>query len=210
MNQNDWQQSPFQNKPKAVKKTVSFVEALKNIGGQTATDLKDNLIKGTADGMNLMFGSPNRNQQSGENNPWANEWLPSREADFQRELARRERHREISQIKVFDRHEEEVKQQIKELQDQLKALANDLANMSQSVNTAIEAEVTDPGTYHLNFFEKLKQVIMLMRKQVHESQNWLDMSYARKRAQNSYWAGFKKSGTKYSLSSERYMQTSAG
>jgi hypothetical protein len=136
-------------------------------------------------------------------------YLP-READAHREMLRRERHREITQVKVFDRNEEEVKKQIKDLQEQLKALAKDLAGLSQSMSNAIEAEVAAPGTYHLNFFEKLKQVIMLMRKQVQESQSWMEMSYARKKAQNSYWTGFKKSGTKFSLSSERYMATSSG
>jgi hypothetical protein len=78
------------------------------------------------------------------------------------------------------------------------------------LSTAIEEEVTTPGTYHLNFFEKLKQFIILMRKQVQDSQSWLEMSYSRKKAQNGYWSGFKKSGTKFSLSSERYMATSSG
>jgi predicted RNase H-like nuclease (RuvC/YqgF family) len=210
MNQNDWQQSPFTHKPKATKKTVSFVEALKNIGGQTVSTLKNDVIKGTvSDGINMLTGASNPSPKNSEN-PWANEWLPSQENDYKRDMLRRERHKEVSQIKVFDRNEEEVKKQIKELQDQLKALAKDLAGLSQSMAKAIDEEVTSPGTYHLNFFEKLKQLIILMRKQVHESQNWLEISYSRKKAQNSYWSGFKKSGTKFSLSSERYMATSSG
>jgi hypothetical protein len=82
MNQNDWQQAPFQNQPKTVKKTVSFVEALKNIGGQTVSTLKNDVIKGTlSDGANMMFGGAPQPQRSNEN-PWANEWLPNRENDF--------------------------------------------------------------------------------------------------------------------------------
>jgi chaperonin cofactor prefoldin len=38
----------------------------------------------------------------------------------------------ITQIKVFDRNEEEIKKQIKELQDQLKALAKDMAGLSKA------------------------------------------------------------------------------
>lgn len=212
MNQSDWQQAPFQPKPKSVRKTVSFVEALKNIGGQTVNTLKNDVVKGTlTDGVNFLVGNGRTPSNGGEQPPsWGNEWLPNRERDWQQEMIRRERHKEVTSINVFDRNQEELKAQIKALQDQLHALAKDMDQLSYGVASAIDQEITSPGTYHLNFLEKLKNLIIQLRIQVADSKNWLELSYQRKAAQNSYWAGFGKSGTKYSLSSERAIATSAG
>lgn len=185
MNSN-WSQQPFSpSKPKAAKKPANFLEALKSSA------------------LNSKTTNPDQNQ-------WGREWLGQTESDQYKEYLRRERHKEVTRIDVFSRREEEVKQAIKSIQAELKLLVEEIAKLSQDITNATEAEVVNPGTYHLNFFEKLRRLIVMLRKQVVESQNWLEISYARKRAQNSYWAGFYKSGTKFSLSSERYSNNSAG
>lgn len=211
-NQITWKQQPFQSKPKSPKRPVSFVEALKSIGNSTVNSLKNDAIKGTLSGAMDSFFSPGTpTNHSNEANFWPNEATSREETQWRQEQARRERHREVmTPINIFDRHEEELKAQITSLQEQLKALAQDITNLSTQTVQAINAEIAKPGTYHINFFEKLRQFIVLLRKQVAESRNWLELSYARKRAKNSFWAGFTQSGTKFSLSSERYTNNSAG
>ena len=80
----------------------------------------------------------------------------------------------------------------------------------KSLQKAIEAEIENPGTYHVNFFEKLKKFIIQLRKQVAESGNWLEISNQRKVAQRHYWGNVKKSGTKYMLSHDRSVATQPG
>jgi hypothetical protein len=123
---------------------------------------------------------------------------------------RMERHKEVIETQVFSRAEEEIKAEIVKIQQELKKLAKELAQMDQGAQKAAEEELVNPGTYHLAFFEKLRSFLLQLRKKVAESENWLAISSQRKRRQNYYWKGVNKSGTKFMLSQERYMSTQAG
>jgi hypothetical protein len=210
-----WSNLPFdqKTKPKSTRTPQNFAEALKSIGGYTVQSAKRDLIGPTVkDIVNTFTGGPTTNQ-SLENNrsadSWNNEWLRQKEIDA--EVERRRRHQEVLATPVYDRHAEETKAQINALRQELKALAKELGTLANSTAKAIDEEIENPGTYHVNFFVKLKKFIIMLRQQVADSKNWLDVSYARKSAKNYYWgAGVGKSGTKYMLSSERYMATSAG
>jgi hypothetical protein len=76
---------------------------------------------------------------------------------------------------------------------------------------AMQAPV-NPGIYHQNFFASLRTFISNMRLRIQESRNWLAASNARasKKGKSAYWTQAKQSGTKFTLSSERYMVTSTG
>ena len=212
---NNQTNSSFSQKPKTkpARAPQNFVEALKGIGGYNAGSVKNDLLSpsyrdvvdafnGQPIGASPSEGLPTPDQSE-------NEWL--RQKEIEAEAARRERHREIVEgTPIYDRQAEAVKTQIEALRKDLQALAEELGSMAQSTQNAIEAEIAHPGIYHVSFFEKLRHFIILLRKQVSESRNWLELSYNRRQAKNLFWGNFNKSGTKYLLSAEHYMATSAG
>jgi hypothetical protein len=206
---------PFASKP--AKKTPSrqpqnFAEALKSIGGYTVKSATRDLIGGVAKDMvsGITGGSTQSTDYTPGRNEFVNEWLKPQDQRIEQEVLRRSRLKELSSTPVYDRNQEQVNRQIKELQEQLAMLAKDLAVLGTGVQKAIEEQIVSPGAYHVSFFEKLKSFIITLRKQVHESANWLEVSYSRRQSQNHYWGNVKKSGTKFMLSQERYMATSAG
>lgn len=131
------------------------------------------------------------------------------EHDWKNQL-RLERHKEVINTSVFNREQEEVAEKIKEIQEELKKLAKDLAILGSEVDKAIHEAIVNPGKYHLNFFESLRRYLQQLRKKAAESKNWLAVSQQRKQAQNHYQTGVKKSGTSFMLSSERTIATQTG
>ncbi len=206
---------PFAVKP--TKKTTNrqpqnFAEALKSIGGYTLKSATKDLIGGVATDLvsGLTGGATQPADYAPGRNEFLNEWIQPKDSQIEQDLIRRSRLKELNSTPVFDRNQEQINRQIKELQEQLAMLAKELSNLGTGVQKAIEEQIVNPGTYHVSFFEKLKTFIMTLRKQVHDSANWLEVSYSRRSAQNHYWGNVKKSGTKFMLSQERYMSTSAG
>lgn len=201
MNQNQFQpaKKPAQRSP------VSFVEALKSIGSQTTKTISNDLLGKTGnDFMQSITGSRPNNYESSRSNELTTE-------DRIREEAWKiQRHRELTETKLFDRKAEEVKQRIKAVQDELKMLAKELAGMDKQLEKAIEEEIVTPGTYHISFFEKLRRIIIDLRKRVADSSSWLETSNQRKAAQQGYWGKVSKSGTKFMLSQERTLATQSG
>lgn len=227
LNQNQKSNNVFQSsKKKPVRRAQNFVEALKSIGGSTVKSVQKDLVQGTGrDMINSVTGGANpdlppRFPGTQPSNEWGSqphapgrnpEWLKQREDAIRAQERGRKRHQEIVSAKpLFDRRQEEVKAQIKALQDELKALAQDIKSLGVGTQKAIEEEVVNPGSYHISFFEKLRNFVVALRKQVKESGNWLELSAQRKQAKNVYWGNVKKSGTKYMMSQERTLATQTG
>lgn len=201
MNQSFNQFQP--KKPASQKNHASFIEALKSIGSQTASSLGGDVVGGVAkDFVHDLTGSriPRRDQENSQD-------IESR---IRQEALALQRHREVNETKIFDRKEEEVKAKIAAIKEQLKLLIKELAGMDKELEKAIEEETVNPGTYHLNFFEKLRTFLLDLRKKVADSANWLEVSNQRKASQQGYWGNVKRSGTKYLLSQERTLATQAG
>jgi len=117
------------------------------------------------------------------------------------------RHREKL---VYTKEQQEIKLQIKAIQDELKKLAESTQGLAKEVEIAAKQVPVEPGVYHLTFFEKLRQIIIQFRQRIEDSRTWLAASNQRAKRRNYYWSQVKKSGTKFMLSAERYMSTSAG
>jgi hypothetical protein len=66
-----------------------------------------------------------------------------------------------------------------------------------------------PGIYHLNYYERLKNVIKAIRLNIEDSRTWLALSTGRK-GRKKYWGMYKKHGTTFGLSHERSLATSSG
>jgi len=111
---------------------------------------------------------------------------------------------------IYTKEGQEVKLQIKAIQDELKKLAQSTQGLAKEVEIAAKQAPVEPGTYHLTFFEKLRQTIIQFRRRIEDSRTWLAAFNQRAKRRSYYWYHYKKSGTKFSLSAERYMSTSAG
>ncbi|PIR59336.1 MAG: hypothetical protein COU69_01075 [Candidatus Pacebacteria bacterium CG10_big_fil_rev_8_21_14_0_10_56_10] len=118
------------------------------------------------------------------NNPIA---LQRRQAELQRhqkkEAARQRLHKELNPLDatdVFNAREQQVKREIDQLRQELRLLVSDVGQLNKDIDIAVAQEVVNPGqtgAYHLNFFQKLKQLIMLLRQRVKSAATWL--SYTR-------------------------------
>jgi hypothetical protein len=102
-----------------------------------------------------------------------------------------------------------VRQQIEEVRQELKLLVASLKKVHQEVDKAVSEAPVDPGIYHLNFYEQLKNFLRIIRQQVEDSGVWLQAFQTRKKKMG-YWGMYKKHGTTFGLSNERSLATSAG
>lgn len=103
----------------------------------------------------------------------------------------------------------EVRRQIEEVRQELKLLVASVKKVHQELDKAVSEAPVDPGIYHLNFYEQLKNFLRAMRQQVEDSGTWLQAFQSRKK-KKGYWGMYKKHGTTFGLSNERSLATSAG
>jgi len=111
---------------------------------------------------------------------------------------------------VFNQKNEQTQNQIKSIQEELKGLASSVKNLDKEIDKAIEQIPVKPGIYHVNFLEKVRQSIFLLKKRVEDASTWLEAFNQKSAKKHGYWNQFKKSGTQWSLSNERYVATSVG
>lgn len=182
----------------------NFLESLKEIGGGVAKSASEDLVRGIPKtAARQILGGPSIGEQSPDNLPLDNkekfQWSRQEFTNF-----RSQEHL------LFKQAEEEVKVQIEAIRAELLKLIQSADELSQEVKIAITQEIVDPGTYHLTFLERIHGFIIFLRKNIAESRNWLALANQRSKKRGHYWQQFKKSGTKFLLSAERYMATQAG
>jgi hypothetical protein len=207
--------NPFNNhqQNKKTAKPVNFIEALKGFSTPIKQQAKDVTV-GTGRGVvNQIFGAP-KQPQSGEMTPDApfnfEDYLKSKEKQIVQREQQKFQHRFEQERLVFHRKQEEAKLQIKAVQEELKKLAESTQGLSIEVEKATIQAVVEPGTYHENFFDRIRNLIALARKKLAESQSWLQIFNHRAKKRSHYWGQVKKSGTKFMLSQERYTATQTG
>ena len=111
---------------------------------------------------------------------------------------------------LYLRSETETKQQITAVLQEIQSLAKSTGQMAHEVQIATMQAVVNPGVYHRSFFDQLRTLIKTIRAQVQESRHWLATQSARASKRSYYWGQVGASGSKFMLSSERYMVTSTG
>lgn len=193
----------------------SFLEALRDLGADIVDSAANDVIGGIAnEAYNQLTGN-----KSGDLKP--NEPLDLTKLSATEKFTKEEKQAEINfQNQIFKIRQQErliYKQSEQQTQMQIKAILVELGKLTQTTkNLAKEVEIAaaqipvEPGVYHLNFFEKLKQTIILFRKRIEEAATWLMAVNQKARKRNFYWAQVRKSGSKFLLSQERYMSTQAG
>ncbi|MBI2310692.1 hypothetical protein HYU90_02630 [Candidatus Collierbacteria bacterium] len=112
---------------------------------------------------------------------------------------------------VYSAKDKQIEKQIEEIRQELQALAKQIVKYDQNVTGAIQAQVVTPGIYHVSFFEHIKQIIALIRKNVTEANSWLSV-FKKRSAQKggAFWENTKKGGTSYMMSGEHSASRSAG
>jgi FtsZ-binding cell division protein ZapB len=112
---------------------------------------------------------------------------------------------------IFHQKDEKTKIQIKNIQEELKSLVGSVKNLDKEIDKAIEnIPMINTGIYHLNFLDKIRQTILLLKKNVDNASNWLETCNQKAGKKQNYWQHYKKSGAQWSLSSERNVATSVG
>lgn len=110
---------------------------------------------------------------------------------------------------VVKQEEQGLSQKIEAVRQELKMLAASIKQLNSEVGRAVTEVPVTPGVYHLNFFERLKGILKVLREQVNDSRSWLSL-WSNRKEKKQYWGLYKKHGTKFGLSSERTMATQAG
>jgi hypothetical protein len=179
----------------------SVLEALRDLsGGVGKTVTKDVAGKVAADALASLLGAP---IQQGELRPNESINFPA-----ERQPVRRP---EIQPAQKMVFHEDpQVVKQLEAVRAELKALSKSMQTLNIEIQKAVAETPVDPGVYHVNFYEKLRAVLHMLREQIDDSRTWLALSTQRKQKKLGYWGMFKKHGTSFGLSNERSLATSAG
>jgi len=185
----------------------SFLEAFRDLGAGTISTIKEDLVKkGAKDIVNSLLPFTQPSTES-EIDPSLNN--ADLERKYQNKLRRAENIRREEKI-LFTRQEKITNNQVKSLQEEILKLAKATGELGKQVEIAASQQVVETGTYHVGFFEHLRKLIIELRSQIQESSYWLAAWNKKSQKKNYYWSQFKKSGSKFLLSSDRYMATQAG
>lgn len=118
--------------------------------------------------------------------------------------------RQLSQQKeqewqgLFAKEQQTVRVGLEQVRQELRKLVASLGKLGKEVDKATFEAPVNPGVYHQNLFEILRQTLKNMRLKADQSASWMAMCNQRSnKKQGMFWANFKKHGTKYALSGER-------
>jgi len=202
------------SKPKnQVQTSENFLEALRGLGRSVVTEVKTQAQKAVATDVPQSFGlggsgtlNPNESFSLSQLDHAEKKGEQKAEAKFNQQLIQMQEQERARLI----RSEAAAKEQIKALQEEIRSFAQSVGEFAQEVQIAASQAPVNPGVYHKNFFLHLRSLIQSLRQRVESSRDWLHATNTRGKKQNFYWGQVKKSGTKFMLSSERYMVTSTG
>jgi hypothetical protein len=190
-----------------------FLEAIRDLGNDTVYTLKDDLFKKGAQDIFDSLSPFKKNLPPSEPVNNVTEALP-RKTDW--ETRARVSNLEIIHREekiLFTREQKETQAQVNNLQEEIKKLAKstaELASEAKEAEISARQQIPLAGEYHINFFIRLRKLIASLREQIHESSLWLSAWNQRAKKRNYYWGQFKKSGSKFLLSSDRSVATQTG
>lgn len=191
--------SPKQQKPAKARRVTNFLEAFKETAAKRPAKPVEAPVAELEPGSDLNVAEAFKQEEAKKQ---------------ERERLARERmlakQREEEEQTRFAAKQKEVERQIEALREAILKIAKSTQHLSREVEKAAFETPVMPGTYHLNFFEKLKSTLEIIKKRIDDSASWMHAFNQRKKRMPFYWQQVKKSGTKYLLSQERYMSTSAG
>lgn len=214
---------PINAKPasKSTRKSTtnnSFVESMRDMGGSVVKSLTNDVVKGTAQSIfDQLLGSARTGRMPTTPdqaiNPDLEKYINERENEAAEQAKMQERafhvHKAQETKVLFSYADESLRKEIDGVRQELQMLVATMGQVEEQVERAMMDNIVDGGVYHLNYFAKLKTWIRFMRKSLEDSSAWLQMSGGRK-SKGYFWTQEAKSGSKYSMSSERNVQMGAG
>lgn len=217
-----------QPKPKAKQpQNDSLVEHLRNLSQGMGKAIKDDLVGGVAnDALSSLFGTPksgnlqpNQPVQLGQQPQPKQDQTPDRSPfpfppseRFPFPFRRREQFKPQFSAETINRlkqQEAQVAHKIEEIRIELKQLIAEIKSVDKEIQQAIESPMVDPNEYHVNFLDRLKNVLKVMLTEIRQSRNWLTTQKSKKKRMG-YWSQYKKKGTTFGLSHERTVATQVG
>lgn len=179
-------QNSTSNKP-ANTRIQNFLESLKNSSGS------DSISRGESPFGRNPFAEMNRQKELEKMR--VQQFHQAREKEWEQ---------------VYSAKDKQIQRQIEEIRLQLKDLAKQIVKYDQNITVAIQNQVVNPGAYHLSFFEHLREVIMLIKKNVSEANSWLSLYNKRAKQKGAFMGNVKKGGTAYMMSGEHSITRSVG
>jgi len=126
-----------------------------------------------------------------------------KQVSFERRLLEEER------VQV-EKKTNELRMQLTAIREEILFLAQKTEDLAEETQVAAFQAPVEPGIYHVIFFEKLLEFVKSFRRKIEEASIWLHAVNRRAARKNVWGANYKKSGAKYLLSGEHYLQRSAG
>ncbi len=191
----------------------SLLEQLRDMSRGVTKSMTDDLFSGMAtDALSSLFGNPKHGEmQPGEEISFADK--PAETPEHQKPHVRKqEQANPYFSNELLNRARQEemmVAQKIEEIRAELKALVAAIRSVDRKIVQAVNEQIIDPGLYHLNYLDRIKTVLKLLRKNLSESSSWLSLMRSRKKQRN-YWAQYKKKGTEWGLNPDRMLATQVG
>lgn len=88
----------------------------------------------------------------------------------------------VEQTDLFIAREIRVKEQIEELRHELTLMAQEIRDFHEEISTTMQTNIAEPGqtgSYWFNFFHQLRQIIAMLRQNVHSARNWAQQAAAK-------------------------------
>lgn len=111
----------------------------------------------------------------------------------------------------INQHSKEVEKAINELRLEIKNLIKITENLNHEIIQSAEQNVADFSEYQLNFFQRIKMIVINFRQNISEASVWLENFNHKKNKRNTFWnrAKSKNGGEQYLMSSEHSASRSA-
>lgn len=133
------------------------------------------------------------------------------EAEKQRkkEIQRKKLHDQVNPVDlvdVFSQREKQVKNEIDQIRKELKGLVQDIKKLHKEVDIAVMQEVVNPGqdgAYYINFYQQLRNFIILLRQRVKSANTWakqMSAKSAKKKRRGKFSTGVDMSGKSFEQS----------
>jgi len=110
-----------------------------------------------------------------------------------------------------NQHSKEVEKAINEIRIEIKNLIKATKNLNQEIIQSAEQNVADFSEYQLNFFQRIKMIVVNFHQNITEASIWLENFNHKKNKRNAFWnrVRSKNGGEQYLMSSEHSASRSA-
>src|SRR3990172_2559716 len=190
----------------------NFLEALLDLGKGVTSEAKTQIHQVVTKDIPEEFGL----NVAGTIRPNESVSLPEtvreQSSDYARENSRQHNVESFRQEELarMGREEAHAKEEINAIRQEIQSIARMAHDFAKEFEIAATQAPINPGIYHKNFFSQLRSFLVSVRGRIEDSKEWLTTSNSRASKRGFYWSQVDKSGSKYMLSSERYMVTSTG